>query len=158
MANCFLGDMLKKILVFRGVPLPVIAWPRVSVPLNSLNSERIWHWMLSFNRILQSFIRQHAYRVTTRCATKAFHTTCAVNIGDYKGWWLSSCRSSVRGKGLVAQARCPGFDYRWLLAFSLSSSSVFNHKLTWVAACISIVVRRSLPLLEIRMIAYQLLR
>ena len=24
----FLGDMLKKALVFRGVPFPVIAWPR----------------------------------------------------------------------------------------------------------------------------------
>ena len=29
------GDMLKKILVFRGVPFPVLASPRVSVPLNS---------------------------------------------------------------------------------------------------------------------------
>ena len=28
-------DMLKKSLVFRGVPFPVLAWPRVSVPLNS---------------------------------------------------------------------------------------------------------------------------
>ena len=32
---CFLGDMLKKTLVLRGVPFPVISWPRVLVPLNS---------------------------------------------------------------------------------------------------------------------------
>ena len=29
------GKMLKKMLVFRGVPFPIIAWQQVSVPLNS---------------------------------------------------------------------------------------------------------------------------
>ena len=44
-----------------------------------------------------------------------FSHTCAVQIEDCEGWWLSSCRSSV-----AEQARYPGFDSRWLPAFSLS--------------------------------------
>ena len=32
---------------------------------------------------------------TTRCATEAVNTICAVHIEDCEGWWLSGCCGSV---------------------------------------------------------------
>ena len=34
-SSCFVWKYAQKMLVFRGVPYPIITWPQVSVPLNS---------------------------------------------------------------------------------------------------------------------------
>ena len=43
----FLGDMLKKSLIFSGVPFPVITWPRVSILVSCHGGRKFWP--LSYN-------------------------------------------------------------------------------------------------------------
>ena len=66
-----------------------------------------WVGYLLMEKIFQStpnkVLTVQLYWVIARCATKAFSTTCTVQIEDCESWWLPSCHSSVMSTGCTSQ-------------------------------------------------------